>query len=516
MELRGASSWPRHPCLYEINTWTWVSELARKYRKNIDLSCVPSAEWDAIAAFGFDAVWFMGVWERSPGGIATANQDKNLLAEFRRALPDFRTEDNIGSPYCVRRYLVDDYLGGPEGLAVTRRELSKRGMNLILDFVPNHLALDHPWVTEHPEYFIRGNTRDIMQDPISYTEVSGTIFARGRDPYFPAWPDVLQLNAFQPDLRRAAVETVSSIAQQCDGVRCDMAMLFMNSIFERTWTARAGPRPNTEYWADLISYVKGVYPGFLFIAEAYWGLERELQQQGFDFCYDKSLYDHLQHSDAENVRLHLCTALTYQNKLLRFIENHDEPRAAATFSEAKERAVALIAATLPGMKLFHEGQFEGRKVKLPVFLGRRPHEHPNREMYDFYITLFEALKRAAFYDGEWGLCTRSGWSDNPSFRDLVAWRWVHGDERYLIVVNLCDRPAQARVHLPWRGAPGTTWSLTDLLSGAFYERDGDELRSFGLYVSLDGWGYHLFQCLANERPQNRDSLPEGPFGGRII
>jgi Alpha amylase, catalytic domain len=507
MVLHGVSDWPRYPSLYEINTWTWVSELAQKHGKNIDLSCVPSAEWDAIAAFGFDAVWFMGVWERSPAGVAIANQNKNLLAEFRRALPDFRSEDNVGSPYCIRRYVVDDYLGGPEGLVVARRELSKRGMNLILDFVPNHVAPDHPWAVEHPEYFIRGTVDDIKNDSASYTDARGTIFALGRDPYFPAWPDVLQLNAFQPDLRRAAVETLSSIAQQCDGVRCDMAMLFLNSIFERTWTARAGPKPTTEYWVDVISYVKGTHPGFLFIAEAYWNLEWELQQQGFDFCYDKALYDRLEHTDAENVRLHLCADLTYQNKLLRFIENHDEPRAAATFSLAKERAVAVTVATLPGMKLFHEGQFEGCKVKLPVFLGRRPHEHFDREVYGFYTTLCEAVNRAAFYDGEWSLCDRTGWPDNLSFRNLVAWNWVHGDERYLIVVNLSDSPAQARVQIPWRDVAGTNWKLADLLSGAFYERSGDELHSQGLYVSLGPWNYHLFQCLRTNE-QDVETRPD--------
>src|ERR1700756_464987 len=336
MVRRGAPAWPRYPSVYEINTWTWLSELAQKYGKDIDLSCVPSAEWDAIAAFGFDAVWFMGVWERSPAGIAIVNQNENLLAEFRRALPDFRTEDNIGSPYCVRRYLVDDYLGGPEGLAVARRELSKRGINLILDFVPNHVAPDHPWVAEHPEYFIRGAAGHMEGDPTSYMKMSGTTFACGRDPYFPAWPDVLQLNAFEPALRRAAIETVASIAQQCDGVRCDMAMLFLNAIFERTWSVRPGARPATEYWADLISTTKKIYPGFLFIAEAYWDLEWELQQKGFDFCYDKKLYDRLEHNNAESVRLHLGAESGYQDKLLRFIENHDEPRAAATFPCAKE------------------------------------------------------------------------------------------------------------------------------------------------------------------------------------
>ena len=159
--LAGVSVWPQYPTSYEINTWAWLSELSQKCGKNINLSSVPSAEWDAIAAYGFDAVWLMGVWERSPVGISIANQNKNLLDDFRRALPDFRPDDNVGSPYCVRRYIVDEHLGGPEGLATARRELSRRGMNLILDFVPNHVAPDHPWVVEHPEYFIRGNADDM-------------------------------------------------------------------------------------------------------------------------------------------------------------------------------------------------------------------------------------------------------------------------------------------------------------------------------------------------------------------
>lgn len=223
------AAWHRYPTLYEIDTLIWLSELSQKYGNPVDLGSVPSAEWDAIAKFGFEAVWLMGVWQRSPAGIASANQNQNLLNDFRRALPDFRPQDNVGSPYCVRRYVVDDHLGGRIGLARARKELAKRGMKLVLDFVPNHVAPDHPWVIEHPEYFIRGNASDARNDSASYIEVHGTVCACGRDPYFPAWPDVLQLNAFQPGLRQAVVETVSRIASQCDGVRCDMAMLVLTA-----------------------------------------------------------------------------------------------------------------------------------------------------------------------------------------------------------------------------------------------------------------------------------------------
>ena len=488
------TDWSRYPTIYEINTWVWLSDLKQKYGKETDLSSVPSAEWDAVGKPGFEAVWMMGVWERSPAGTAIANRNHGLLEDFRRALPDFRPGDNVGSPYCVRRYVVDQYLGGPKGLAIARQELASRGMNLVLDFVPNHVAPDHPWVVEFPEYLVRGHADDASRDPASFIEVEGDVYACGRDPHFPAWPDVLQLNAFEPGLRQAAIETISSVASQCDGVRCDMAMLLLNPIFERTWGSRVGQRPATEYWVDVIRAIKTAYPDFLFIAEAYWDLEWELQQQGFDFCYDKRLYDRLEHSNAESVRLHLCADLAYQAKLLRFIENHDEPRAAAKFSNAKQRVAAVTMATLPGVRLFHEGQFEGRKVRPPVFLGRRPPEPLDKELQSFYATLLEAINSPVFREGEWRLCDHTGWPDNPSYQNLVAWSWGKDDDRYLIVTNLSDSTVQARVRVPWSEVRGQAWRLSDVLSGVIYDRDGDEMHAPGLFVELEPWDCSFFQC----------------------
>jgi hypothetical protein len=500
------SKWPRYPTIYEVDTWVWLSDLGTKAGTSVDLGSVPSAEWDAIATYGFDAVWLMGVWERSPAGIAIANRNQNLLDDFRRALPDFQQQDNVGSPYCVRQYEVDKHLGGLEGLAVARTELAKRGMNLLLDFVPNHVAPDHPWVREHPEYFIRGNVDDARNDPTSFIDIEGSVFACGRDPYFPAWPDVLQLNAFQPGLRQAVLETVANIANQCDGIRCDMAMLLLNPIFERTWGSRVGPRPETEYWTDLIPAIKKEHPAFLFIAEAYWDLEWELQQKGFDFCYDKKLYDRLEHCSAEDIRLHLCADLDYQQKLLRFIENHDEPRAAETFSPEKERAAAVAMATLPGARLFHEGQFEGRKVRPPVFLGRRPQEPSDQELQSFYANLLQAIDNPVFRDGQWTLCSRTGWPDNSSFQDLVAWAWAKDDDRYLIVVNLSGNIVQARVQIPWQDWAGESWRLIDALSGVIYERDGTEMLSPGLFVELHPWNSNVFQC--GRESQSRSLIQE--------
>jgi hypothetical protein len=484
-------SWSKHPLIYEINTVVWLREVGEAAGRPVTLASVPAAVWDEIGALGFDAVWLMGVWERSPAGRRVSLANAGLLADFRRALPDYTEADNVGSAYCVRRYAVDGALGGPEGLAAARRELARRGVRLILDFVPNHVAPDHPWVEKRPDCFVLGSDADLERDPGSFLRAGGRVIACGRDPYFPAWQDVLQLDAFAPALRHAAIDTLLDLAMQCDGVRCDMAMLLMNDVFSRTWGGRVGSPPATDYWPEVIGEVRREHPHFRFVAEAYWGLEWELQQQGFDFCYDKRLYDRLEHRESEGVRLHLCADIAYQQRLVRFVENHDEPRAAATFGPAQARAAAVTFATLPGARLFHEGQLEGRRVRLPVFLRRGPDELADLELAGFYRRLLAALAAPVFRDGSWRLLERTGWPDNASFASIVAWCWEGEGERFVVVVNLADAPADARVRLPWADLGGRRLRLADVLSGEAYEREGDELLDPGLYVALAPWGFHL-------------------------
>ena len=486
-------TWPKSPVIYEINTWIWLQALKQKYRRSVTLGSVPPEEWDAVASLEADAVWLMGVWERSPIGIRISRTLPILQAEYRKALPDYSMEDVVGSPYCVHRYVVDEHLGGPQGLAEARGELARRGMRLILDFVPNHVAPDHPWVYEYPKYFIQGSGEDLVGVPNDFFVADGKIIACGRDPYFPSWTDTAQLNAFHPGLRQAVIETVSGVADQCDGIRCDMAMLLLSSIFERTWGGRAGPRPDDEYWSEVIGAVRKGHPDFLFVAEAYWDLEWELQQQGFDYCYDKRLYDRLIYDSAENLRLHLMADRIYQSKLVRFIENHDEPRAASTFSQDKSRAAAVTIATVPGAKLFHQGQFEGRRIKLPVQLGRQPEEPVDEDLQAFYRGLVKVIRAPAFKEGEWTLCERSGWADNASYVNLVAWCWRKGEEKYLVVINLSHTRCQGLIHVPWSDLKGRMSLLVGVMNGERFERDGDELLDQGLYVDLEAWKFHFLQ-----------------------
>jgi glycosidase len=485
--------WPKRPIIYEINTWVWLDELQKKYRRKIDLAQVPEAEWDSLATYGFDAVWFMGVWQRSPAGIRISIDDPTLQAVHRQALADFRNEDVVGSPYCIRGYQVDEQLGGPPALATARQALAQRGMRLVLDFVPNHVAFDHPWVNEHPEYFVRGDVADLGRDPAGFYQAGKAVIARGRDPYFPPWPDVAQLNAFQPAERQVVIQTLDDIAQQCDGVRCDMAMLSINRIFQQTWGSRAGSPPGEEYWCDVIPAVRKRHANFLFIGEAYWDLEWELIQQGFDFCYDKRLYDRLVENHVEAFRLHLLADLAYQDHLIRFIENHDEPRAAAAFPPEKRRVAAVASLTVPGARLLHDGQFEARPVRTPVMLGRAPAAQPDLELQAFYRRLLQALQLSALRQGDWRLGEVTGWPDNATTQNLVTWNWEKSQERCLVVVNLSANPAQGRVRWPWLDANPAKWKLSDPIQSVEFSRDGGETGRDGLYIDLPGWGFHFFK-----------------------
>jgi hypothetical protein len=493
-----STAWRKNPLIYEINAWTWLADLSQKHGQRITLGNVPDAEIDALVRWGFDAIWLMGVWERSPAGRNVALNHPGLQEEFHRALPDFKPEDVVGSPYAVRNYVVDAHLGGPPGLAAIRQQLTARGLRLVLDFVPNHVAVDHPWLVSHPECFIQGTKDESDDKPDQFFDKVDAgrtrVYAYGRDPNFPPWTDTAQLNAFSPALRAKAVDTLQSIASQCDAVRCDMAMLVTNRVFAGTWGERAGEVPPSEYWEVAIPAVKGEYPDFKFLAEVYWDMERELQQQGFDYLYDKRLYDGLQNDPAHTIAAYLETDLTYQEHMVRFIENHDERRATVALGAGRDLAAAVLIATLPGATLLHEGQLVGHQIKLPVQLDRRPPEPDNAQVETFYRMLLDEVRHPVYHDGEWRLreCTPA-WDLNASNRGLIAYTWRQGDERRLVVVNYSAMSAQSRVPLPDFGLAKQKWTLHDAMHLVDYERDGDEMSDAGLYIDLLPWQAHMFR-----------------------
>jgi hypothetical protein len=486
---------PRYPLLYQINTRVWLTGLSRKLGRPATLDDIPDAELDRLAEIGFDWVWLLSVWQTGLAGQRISRGNPQWRKEFQETLPDLGEEDIAGSGFAITGYTVHSGLGGDAALARLRARLRGRSLRLLLDFVPNHTGLDHPWVEDHPEYYVAGTELDLARAPQNYTWVKrkrgDLLLAHGRDPYFSGWPDALQLNYGNPAAQEAMVGELRKIAAQCDGVRCDMAMLLLPDVFERTWGIRAQP-----FWPGAIERVRERVPDFCFMAEVYWDLEWTLQQQGFDYTYDKRLYDRLREGHARPVREHFWAGLDYQGKMARFLENHDEPRAAAVFAHGIHEAAAAITFLSPGLRFFQQGQFEGRKKRISPHLCRGPCEPVDTKLLQFYERLLAVLRQPVVRNGRWRLleCVPA-WEGNWTSDCFVAFAWQGpAGERLLVAVNYAANQSQCYVWLPPTGLAGGQWRLQDQLSSAVYERDGDDLESRGLFLDMAPWQAAVFSC----------------------
>jgi hypothetical protein len=484
---------PRHPSLFQINTRVWLTELSGKLGRPATLDDIPDAELARIAATGFDWVWLLSVWQTGEAGQRVSRNNPEWRKEFSDTLPDLREEDIAGSGFAITGYTVHKNLGGDAAVARLRERLRNHNLKLMLDFVPNHTGLDHPWVETHPEYYISGDEQDLARAPQNYTRINREdelVLAYGRDPYFDGWPDTLQLNYANPATQEAMLGELLKISKQCDGVRCDMAMLVLPDVFQRTWGQT--PKP---FWPDAIRRVRERVPEFCFMAEVYWDLEWTMQHQGFDYAYDKRLYDRLREGHARPVREHLNAELEFQNKLARFLENHDEPCAAATFPDGQNQAAAVITSLAPGLRFFHQSQFEGRRKRISPHINRAPIEDPNQCLIKFYDRLLDVLRRPVVRHGHWRLleCVPA-WDGNSSFDSFITYTWEEqGSNPLLVAVNYANHPSQCYVRLSLLGLPQGRYNLRDLMSDAKYDRNGDELSSRGLYLAMTSWQYHVFE-----------------------
>ena len=494
MIARAAHVDPRYPALLEINTRVRLTELSDSRGRAATLDDFPDAEIDRMAGMGFDWIWLLSVWQTGAAGRRVSLENPEWRKEFQDTLVDLTENDIAGSGFAITGYTVDPGIGGDEALARFRARLRERGMRLMLDFVPNHTALDHPWTVDHTDYYIVGSELDRVREPGNYVWVKGAagdlLVAHGRDPNFPGWPDTLQLNYANPATQEAMIAELMKVARQCDGVRCDMAMLLLPDVFERTWGIR--PKP---FWPRATRCVRERFPGFRFMAEVYWDLEWTLQQQGFDYTYDKRLYDRLRAGLAGPVRDHLRADLEYQDHLARFLENHDEVRAATAFAREVHEAAAVVTFLTPGLRFFHRGQFEGRTKRISPHLRRAPIELANPELAAFYNRLLAVLKRSVVRDGAWQLLeTVPAWEGNWTSDAFVAGAWQdEGLERLVAVVNYSPHQSQCYLRLPFADLGGGAWRFEDVIGDAVYERDGDDLNARGLYLDVRPWQYHVFE-----------------------
>lgn len=499
-----------NPRIYEINTWVWLTTLSQVYDRQITLNNVPEEVIDKLASYHIDAIWLMGVWYR---GTSTRASALNYIHEYKGALPDVTEKDVAGSAYAIAAYDAEEKIGGRDGLAIFRQQLHNRGLKLILDFVPNHTGLDHPWLLEHPDYYVQAGSEWLKKAKGEFFEITiakqtQSVIAHGRDPYFPGWIDTAQLNAYSHGYRNAAVKTLREIATMADGVRCDMAMLMMNDVFQHSW-GWLHPEmdvPESEFWDDVIPRVREKNNDFLFIAEAYWNLNYELLKQGFDYTYDKTLYDRIVSGDVNGIRSHLFADIDYLKRQIRFIENHDEPRAADSLGLARSRPAAVLISTLPGATLLHDGQFMGRKVKLPVHITRQPYEQTYPALHDYYTRLLAEARDDIYHNGEWRMFNCYAACDGcMGDYNLVTYGWKDGDDMRLVVLNMSDEWSQAAIDLgAWANdLRGQDWVLLDTLHRTYIDENGDEIADNGLFVDVQPYQAMIFHFEPLKRRKKR-------------
>ena len=367
--------------IYEINTRVHATEFDQ----------ITTPEFVEISRLGFDAVWLMGVWQISEGA---------------RRISKIVSDDYEGSPYAVPDYKFNRDLGGKSRFSALVRRAHDAGLAVIVDFVSNHMAIDSEWIAERPDFFIRcdaGARRQLTSE--YFLHESGEVIAFGRDPHFPPWHDTAQLDYTNPDLRRRMIKVLKRISRIADGVRCDMAMLVLRDYFRQQWYPNAPPewfdeRMLGEFWDEAIREVKAERPDFKFIAETYWDKEQQLLGLGFDLTYEKKVYDGLVAHNAQAVIDRVLSLGDSIKGSLHFIENHDEPRAAATFNRDDNIAAAALILSLPGSALIHEGQMEGRRERLPVQrIKPLVKESPDVELRARYASLLTATSQRVFRNG---------------------------------------------------------------------------------------------------------------------
>jgi len=493
------------PVLYEISLRPWLYSLAQsgipaKCGEYVCLKDVPQKEWQQMADNKIDMVWLMGAWELGSFG---PDLDKTHIDSFRKDLPDVQADDIIGSPYAVRNYTMNSNVGTPADLAEVRSKLKALGMKLMLDFVPNHGAVDSVLVDKSPDIFIQhpqsGNFKSDW-----WIQRDGHNFAYGRGPYDGPWTDTLQYNYWNQQTIDTMTNILIAIAAQADAIRCDMAMLLLNEVVQRSWNdimqGNGFHRPSAEFWDVAIKAVRKHFPDTIFMAEAYnYGMtnppeKQLLQELGFDVVYDKSVLDQLDSGNLDGLRGYIGSqSQGFFEHTAHFVENHDEKRSASALGGQQQAFVgSVVASTIPGLRLFYFGQFDGFASKLDVQLRRASAETPNTALQAQYRNLLSVISHEVFHTGTWTFIQLP--KDGTAWR-LAAWRWSSKDgvTKRVIVVNFSDQRGWANIQLPDAESNGSDKiSLTELLTGAVYQRSVSGLKSTGLVCGVDAWTAQIF------------------------
>ena len=481
-----------NPHVLEVSARLWFNKIEKDIGHKITLADIPEKYFFEIKSAGFDAVWLMGIWEESLTSRQIARTDGPINNYIQKRVPSYKKEDIFGSPYSICSYEIDKKFGTKEDLLKFKARLNEYGIALILDFVGNHFSVDNPLTWEEPDLFI--TSKEEPQDKeLFYQNKNGVWLAHGKDPYFSPWTDSAQLNLFNPKTREMLLNSLLEVCPLCDGLRCDMVMLMLNNVHKEIWGKYLNyDTPKEEFWPNAIRKVKELFPSFTFIAEVYWGLEYEVQELGFDFTYDKILYDRLLSSHPMQIAAHLRAEHLYQKKTLRFIANHDEEVPITAFaSKQKSFAAAVVAYTLSGGRLFTSSQICGAPYRLPIqYLP--PNIHIEKDVLSFYGKFLDIINHPCFHGGQWALKEAvSHDGKDLSCQNILTWMWTQNTTCKIVVINYSDQQSKFKIFID--KLPKTeNIRLKDEFPESFINISFEELKKQGLTLSFKPYEFKIF------------------------
>jgi glycosidase len=481
--------WMARTVLIAKSTYVWLDQLSRVHSRAITrLDQIPDEELHALAQRGFNALWLIGLWERSPA----SQRIKRLCGN----------PEAVASAYSLYDYRIAADLGGAGAYEALRDRARAHGIRLASDMVPNHMGIDSPWVIEHPEWFLAlpaspfaayrfegpnlsddGRVEVKIEDHYYDRSDAAVVFRRvdrwtgdtrfvyhGNDGTSFPWNDTAQLDFTKADVREAVIQTILRVARQFPVIRFDAAMTLAKQHFQRLWFPRpghGGAIPSraerslsqaqfdaampAEFWREVVDRVAAEAPGTLLLAEAFWLMEGYfVRTLGMHRVYNSAFMIMLRDEDNAQYRLVMKNTLEFDPAILEryvnFMNNPDERTAVDQFGTGdKYFGVCTLMATIPGLPMFGHGQVEGFTERYGMEYRRAYHdERPDGELVGRHQRQIAPLlhrrelfaRAGGFY--LYDFFTDDGWVNE----DVFAYSNCHGGERALVVYHNRDASTQ--------------------------------------------------------------------------
>jgi glycosidase len=431
--------WMPRVVLLAKSTLVWLDQLTRHYGRTIHrLDQIPDQVLDRLAEQGFNALWLIGLWERSTASKVIKRSCGNPEAE--------------ASAYSLKRYEIAEELGGWEALHNLKERCRARGIRLASDMVPNHTGIDGDWVFEHPDWFLQlpeppypaytYHSPDLSDRPgISihledhyydrsdaaltfkwYSHHSGEsrYIYHGNDGTSMPWNDTAQLDFLNPEMREALIQTILHVARSFPIIRFDAAMTLARKHIHRLWYPAPGSggdipsrswygmsdaeffrKMPREFWREVVDRVAAEAPDTLLLAEAFWMMEGFfVRTLGMHRVYNSAFMNMLKNEENEKYKNTIKNTLSFEPEILKrfvnFMNNPDEDTAVAQFGDGdKYFGVCTMMVTMPGLPMFGHGQIEGYHEKYGMEYRKAYwNETPNRRLIDeHYRRIFPLMKR---------------------------------------------------------------------------------------------------------------------------